>query len=254
MPNEYTEEVTQLLERAKGESLFSFNKDHVFQAVIDGRMIRGSWELLDDGLLLTNEAKEKSYLKLVELIADRLILELTIYSDKKELILLQELIPTEKRIEEVLEESKNGVNCQSPIFSDVLPSLPGINPVFFEVEGAISCALKELRPIFIIVSELNCITCLKEIGYFSNPSIQKYLNDNYLVVVLYLDAKNTLEIGEKLKTNNIKWLKSNKLDVDVPFYISYNPITNTVIDSLNHIENDIILKRFLLEGKEAFKK
>ena len=181
-----------------------------------------------------------------------MILEISVNLNGQTIALLQELKPSSQSIEELIQEKKPKSACQTPRYQNSLPGLPGIKPLFFDLEEASNCAQKEKRPLLLIVSQLNCVECIKEMAYFADPRLQKYLNNNYHVVMLYLDAKNNAEETRTLGEQHQQWLDMNKINKEAPFYLSYHPVSKTILGTLDRIEDDIALKRFLVESLAAF--
>lgn len=157
------------------------------------------------------------------------------------------------------------VMCEEPKYADFLHMAPGLTG-YFDYDQALSCARKLNKPVFIDFTGHACVNCREmEVRVFSDPAVKKRMNEDYVVVALYVDDKTELpeeqwytsEYDGKLK----KTIGKQNFDLQVskfqsngqPYYYIINPwteepLTQPKVHDLN-VGNFVA---FLEQGTEEF--
>ena len=90
-----------------------------------------------------------------------------------------------------LREGHRGA-CDQPKYADML-HLPHDLQGYFDLEQAITCAKAQSKPIFIDFTGHGCVNCREmEARVWSDPNVLRILNEDYVVVALYVDEKTEL--------------------------------------------------------------
>jgi thiol:disulfide interchange protein DsbD len=135
---------------------------------------------------------------------------------------------------------------------------------FYDYEEGLAYARKVNKPVLIDFTGWSCTNCRKmEASVWSDPSVLKILNNDYVIVSLYVDDKTELpenekilsETGKKIKTLGNKWsdLQARNFKTNSqPYYVIVNSEGKTLVppqafnlDVKNYID-------FLESGKAAF--
>lgn len=113
----------------------------------------------------------------------------------------------------------NGSNIKPQKYTDFLGSeIPGV-VTFFDYEEAMDAARKEKKPLMIDFTGHACANCRKmESEVLSNADIRKILQDDFIVVSLYVDEKTNLPEDEqyvsKLDGGRVKTIGAKNLDFE----------------------------------------
>ena len=138
--------------------------------------------------------------------------------------------------------------------------------VFFDYDQALAFAKEVNKPLFIDFTGHSCVNCRKmEAVVWSNPEVLKRLNNDYVLLSLYVDDKTDLPASEqyisklsnrKIKTLGNKWsdLQATRFNTNSqPYYVIVNNEEKVLIspqgfnlDIKNYID-------FLDEGKRVYK-
>ena len=122
-------------------------------------------------------------------------------------------------------------NNQEKKYADIFHAPPGIN-AWFDYNQAMAVGKKLGKPVMIDFTGWGCVNCRKMEEYvWSTPEVSKMLNDNYVLVSLYVDdrtplpqaeqyvskvtAKNIRTLGNKLADFQTQYLKTNSQ----PYYV-----------------------------------
>ena len=141
-------------------------------------------------------------------------------------------------------------------YSDIL-SLPSGFEGYFDYDEAIDNAIKQNKPLFIDFTGHACFNCRRmEENVWIHPDVKKILNEDYIIVALYVDDKTHLINDEKYKTLGDKnfALQMNEFCSNAqPFYVLLDPSDKTVLATPvaydTNIQNFV---DFLNEGKREF--
>lgn len=167
--------------------------------------------------------------------------------------------------------SRNLSSHASPIeltpgkkYADILHCPHGLN-CFFDFDEGMAYAKKVGKPVFIDFTGHSCVNCRKmEASVWSDPQVLKRLNEDYVLISLYVDDKTELPenekytskfSGKKIKTLGNKWsdLEATNYGINSqPYYVLLDHEGNklTAPQAFNLDINNYI--RFLDEGKKAF--
>lgn len=92
-----------------------------------------------------------------------------------------------------LTKAKNeGETCADPKYADFLHLPHGLKG-YFDYDQALACAREQNKPLFIDFTGHGCTNCREmEAVVWSDPSVLKRLNEDFVVVALYVDDKTPL--------------------------------------------------------------
>ncbi|GJM29308.1 MAG: thiol:disulfide interchange protein DsbD [Cyclobacteriaceae bacterium] len=130
--------------------------------------------------------------------------------------------------------SENSI-CDEPLYGDLLKLPHGLKG-YFDLDQAIECARERNKPIFIDFTGHGCVNCREmEAVVWSDPEVLQRLNNDFIVVALYVDEKKELpesqwytsEYDQKVKKTmgkqnadlQIRWYGNNAQ----PFYVLLDP-------------------------------
>jgi thiol:disulfide interchange protein DsbD len=131
-------------------------------------------------------------------------------------------------------DSKN-VLCEEPKYANML-RLPHGLIGYFDLEQAITCANEKNKPIFIDFTGHGCVNCREmEAVVWSDPRVLERLNNDFIIVALYVDEKMELSedqwytssydnklkktLGKQNADLQIRWYGNNAQ----PFYVLLDP-------------------------------
>lgn len=110
-------------------------------------------------------------------------------------------------------EDKNNL-CETPKYNNLFHLPHGIKG-YFDYEQGLKCAKELNKPIFIDFTGHGCVNCREmEANVWSDPQVLKRLNEEYIVIALYVDDKTELleenwvlsrHDGKLKKTIGKKW-------------------------------------------------
>jgi thiol:disulfide interchange protein DsbD len=152
-------------------------------------------------------------------------------------------------------EKKYGDKFKAPLNLDV----------FFDYEQALAYAKQTNKPLLIDFTGHSCVNCRKmEAVVWSDPEVLKRLNNDFVLLSLYVDDKSVLPVseqyisklsGRKIKTLGNKWsdLQATRFNTNSqPYYVILNNEEKVLIspqgfnlDIKNYID-------FLDEGKRIY--
>ncbi|HNP94886.1 MAG TPA: thioredoxin family protein, partial [Cyclobacteriaceae bacterium] len=98
----------------------------------------------------------------------------------------------------VSEEGTGAVyaGCEQPKYAEFLHLPHGLNG-YFDYDQAIACARQQNKPLFIDFTGHGCTNCREmEAVVWSDPQVLKRLQNDYVVVALYVDDKTELPESE----------------------------------------------------------
>jgi len=79
--------------------------------------------------------------------------------------------------------------CATPKYADKLHLPHGIKG-YYDYQQALACAKEQKKPLFIDFTGHGCVNCREmEANVWSDPQVLKRLNENFVVVALYVDDK-----------------------------------------------------------------
>ena len=125
--------------------------------------------------------------------------------------------------------------CEHPKYSNLLRLPHGLNG-YFDLDEAIACGKEKNKPVFIDFTGHGCVNCREmEAVVWSDPEVLQRLNNDFIVVALYVDDKKELpedqwytsEYDQKVK----KTIGKQNADLQIrlygnnaqPFYVLLDP-------------------------------
>lgn len=149
-------------------------------------------------------------------------------------------------------------------YADLFHCPHGLN-CFFDYEEGMAYAKKMNKPVFIDFTGHSCVNCRKmEASVWSDAEVLKRLNDDYVLISLYVDDKTSLPeneqyvspvTGKKIKTIGNKWsdIQTTKYGINSqPYYVLLDHEEQQLVkpQAFNlDIQNYV---NFLDSGKAAF--
>lgn len=137
--------------------------------------------------------------------------------------------------------------------------------VYFDYDEGMAAAKKLNKPVMIDFTGHACVNCRKmEANVWPDKDVYKMLNNDYVLIQLYVDDKTELAPadvavtpeGKKLTTIGKKWsdLQARKFQSNSqPFYVLLDPKTESLLAPPQGADYEIAnYKKFLLSGLNAF--
>ncbi len=163
--------------------------------------------------------------------------------------------------------SNNSNNlCNTPKYSDFL-QLPYNLQGYFDYKEGLACAKKQDKPLLIDFKGYSCANCkVMEAKVWSNPEVQKLLNDNFFIIALYADERTKLPENEWVKSKIDGKLKKTlgQLNQDIeiemfqtnalPLYAIVNSNGQPLVKPIGTELNIQKYLAFLKEGIENYRK
>ncbi|MGE4287875.1 MAG: protein-disulfide reductase DsbD family protein [Salinivirgaceae bacterium] len=164
-----------------------------------------------------------------------------------------------------LNKDKNEL-CEKPKYGDFLHLPHGIKG-YFDYEQGLACAKAQNKPVFIDFTGHGCVNCREmEARVWSDPEVLKRLNNDYVVIALYVDDKTKLPEDEWVTSSYDGKLKKSIGKKYADFQITkFNINAQPYYCLLDH-EGELLTKpkaydlnidafvEFLDKGVEEFKK
>jgi thiol:disulfide interchange protein DsbD len=154
--------------------------------------------------------------------------------------------------------------CETPKYSDILHLPHGLQG-YFDYEQGMACAKKLNKPVLLDFKGHQCANCKEmETKVWSDPEVLKRLQNDYLIIALYVDDRTALPENEWItstidgkvkKTIGKKYadFQISKYNINSqPYYVLVDPNGDQLNEPKGHdlnIENFI---KFLDEGKQKF--
>lgn len=142
-----------------------------------------------------------------------------------------------------------------------------VEPRYTDYEEGMAAAAVEGKPVIIDFTGFGCVNCRKmEAAVWTDPSVADLLNDDYILISLYVDDKTPLpqhitieENGQKrtLRTVGDKWsyLQRSKFGANAqPFYVTVDANGNPLGGSYSYDENISKYLDFLRQGLDNYHK
>ena len=172
--------------------------------------------------------------------------------------------------------SQKNTICDSPKYHKFLHLPHGLEG-YFDYEQGLACAKEQNKPIFIDFTGHGCVNCREmEANVWSDPSVLQRLNDEFVVIALYVDDKTKLPEKEWIKSSYDGKMKKTIGKIYADFQISQFNVNAqpyyVLLDNKgdlsepNHIKNNLLTKpraynldidlfvEFLDKGLEEYKK
>ena len=164
---------------------------------------------------------------------------------------------------QTLEAQPNDL-CATPSYSNFLELPYNLNG-YFDYQEGLTCAQKVNKPIFLDIKGHACANCKKmEAEVWSDPKVQEYLRNNFVIIALYTDDKYLLPEKEWITSTFDQKLKKTMGAKNLDFEIThFNINTQPLYAILDHqgkplnkpmgLNTDVsVFLKFLEEGKAKF--
>ena len=159
-------------------------------------------------------------------------------------------------------DSKNATAiCDEPKYSEFLHLPHGLNG-YFDYDQALACARQQGKPLFIDFTGHGCTNCREmEAVVWSDPDVLKRLQNDFVVVALYVDDKTELPEEDwyisKYDNKVKKTIGKQNADLQIaklnnnaqPFYVLVGEDERVLISPFGYEKNAHAFVKFLDEGK-----
>jgi thiol:disulfide interchange protein DsbD len=181
-------------------------------------------------------------------------------------------------LDEIIRESTRNINiavtgntslpglCDEPKYADRY-TLPYGLKGYYDYQQGLDCAKKLNKPVFLDIKGFACTNCkVVEKNVWSDPGVLKRLQNDYVIIALYVDDNHTLPENEwvtstfdgKVK----KTIGRKNVDFQItrfgvnaqPYYVLLDYSGNTLTPAIGFVSNAGKYIKFLDEGLEEFKK
>lgn len=159
---------------------------------------------------------------------------------------------------------KQPVNTGTRKYTDLFEAPKGFQP-FFDYDEGIAYAQHAGKPVMIDFTGHACVNCRKmEANVWPDADVNKLINDDYVLIQLYVDDKTSLpeneqftnEEGRRIKTIGNKWsnLQTSAFKANSqPFYVLLNPNTKQLLTQPQGADYDVErYKEFLKKGLDSY--
>lgn len=160
---------------------------------------------------------------------------------------------------------KSGAICDSPKYQDFLYLPHGLNG-YFDYDQALACARQQNKPIFIDFTGHGCTNCREmEANVWSDPQVLQRLNEDFIVVALYVDDKTELPESDwytsKYDSKVKKTIGKQNADLQItnlnnnaqPFYVLIGNDERVLVSPYGYNLNAERFAKFLDSGKQKYK-
>ncbi len=153
--------------------------------------------------------------------------------------------------------------CDEPIYGDLLHLPHGLKG-YFDYDQAIACARAQNKPLFIDFTGHGCTNCREmEAVVWADPEVQKRLQEDYVMVALYVDDKTELPENEWYTAADGKIKKTiGKQNADLqitnlnnnaqPFYVLVGKDERVLVSPYGYDRDPSKFVDFLDRGKQKF--
>ncbi|MFL5730404.1 MAG: protein-disulfide reductase DsbD family protein [Cytophagaceae bacterium] len=155
--------------------------------------------------------------------------------------------------------TQHKILCDEPRYSKGMKLPHGLKG-YFEYQQAIACAKERRVPLFIDFTGHGCVSCREmEANVWSDPEVLKILNNDYMIVALYVDDRTLWnpsdKSGKTLGDVNYE-IQASKFKTNAqPYYVLLDPFTETRLSqSIGYDPSVPNFLDFLEEGKKNFRK
>lgn len=155
--------------------------------------------------------------------------------------------------------------CETPKYHDKLHLPHGLQG-YYDYEQGLACARALNKPVFIDFTGHGCVNCREmEANVWSDPRVLRILQEEYLIIALYVDDKTSLPESEWVtstydgkvkKTIGRKWadFQISKFNVNAqPFYVLMGHNNEVLVQPRAYNLNVDEFVKFLEEGVRSFK-
>jgi thiol:disulfide interchange protein DsbD len=160
-------------------------------------------------------------------------------------------------------ENQNEI-CDDPKFAEFLHLPHGLKG-YFDYDQALACARQQNKPVFIDFTGHGCTNCREmEAVVWSDPEVLKRLQNDFVVVALYVDDKTELPEAEWYTSKYDKKVKKTigKQNADLqitnlnnnaqPFYVLVGEDERVLVSPYGYDKSVESFVNFLDEGKKKY--
>jgi len=160
---------------------------------------------------------------------------------------------------------KSGAICDNPKYQDFLHLPHGLNG-YFDYDQALACARQQNKPIFIDFTGHGCTNCREmEANVWSDPQVLQRLNEDFIVVALYVDDKTELpesdwytstydnKVKKTIGKQNADLQITNLNNNAQPFYVLVGKDERVLVSPYGYNLNAERFAKFLDSGKQKYK-
>jgi thiol:disulfide interchange protein len=155
--------------------------------------------------------------------------------------------------------SQHKILCDEPKYSKGMKLPHGLKG-YFEYQQALSCAREKKIPLFIDFTGHGCVSCREmEANVWSDPEVLKVLNNDYMIVALYVDDRTAWidSTGKSKKTlGDINYeIQAKKFGTNAqPYYVLLDPVSEKKLaQSVGYDPSIPNFLDFLEKGKKNFR-
>ncbi|ABG60708.1 protein-disulfide reductase DsbD family protein [Cytophaga hutchinsonii] len=157
--------------------------------------------------------------------------------------------------------------CGTPKYADFLHLPLGLQG-YFDYKEALACAKQQGKPLFIDFTGHGCVNCREmERNVWADPAVLKHLNEDFVMVALYVDDRTELpenewytskkdgKVKKSIGKQNHDFQNTRFNFLAQPFYVILDP--NTEMELAQPITYEPSIEAyidFLEEGKANYKK
>jgi thiol:disulfide interchange protein len=165
----------------------------------------------------------------------------------------------------ILKDESAGALCDEPKYQDFLHLPHGLRG-YFDYDQALACARQQNKPLFIDFTGHGCTNCREmEANVWSDPQVLQRLQENYVVVALYVDDKTELPEASWYTSSYDKKVKKTigKQNSDLqitnlnnnaqPFYVLVGKDERVLVSPYGYNLDSESFSKFLDAGKQKFK-
>lgn len=156
--------------------------------------------------------------------------------------------------------------CEAPKYGDILHLPPGLQG-YFDYEQGMACAKKLNKPVLLDFKGHACSNCKEmENKVWSNPEVLKRLQEDYLIIAMYVDDRTKLPENEWVTSsydNKVKKTIGKKnADFQItkyninsqPYYVLVDTDGEKLVEPKGHDLNIDNFVKFLDDGIKTFNK
>ena len=154
--------------------------------------------------------------------------------------------------------------CEEPLYDDFLEWPHGLKG-YFDYDQALACAKSVNKPIFVDFTGHGCVNCREmEARVWSEPEVLKKLQEDFVLLALYVDDKKELPENKWYTSKYDKKVKKTigKQNADFqitrfnnnaqPFYVILSPEGELLVEPKAYDLNVDSFVAFLEKGKQAY--
>lgn len=171
---------------------------------------------------------------------------------------------TKNQAQVVSQGVQNNSICETPKYSDILHLPHGLQG-YFDYEQGMACAKKLNKPVMLDFKGHQCANCKEmETKVWSDPEVLKRLQNDYVIIALYVDDRTSLPEdewvtsiidGKVKKTIGKKYadFQISKFNINSqPYYVLVDHNGEKLNEPKGHNLNIENFVKFLDEGKQKF--